>query len=1044
MARIARKMNTGKALAIAMAAMLPMIPAHAQIHRIDIAAQDLAHALSQLAHAENLELLFDQSLVSGKSADAVNGATSTQQALDQLLRGTGLVYRRTATGAFVIFNDQARASTSRPEEPLAIEEILVVGRRTQNTDIRRSIDDIQPYQVSDSGSITNAQPATVEDFLRTRLSSDTLAFALDQDPLNNTGSTRSLVDLRGLGPDQTLVLVDGRRLPSIPQYTGFTQSDLNGLSPGMIDRIETLASSTGGIFGIGAAGGVVNVVLRRDYEGAAFSATNGISARGDAWRWVAEGRFGYTIASTGTRVMLHVGHSQDDGLKWGDRDFVLRARQLQIERDPDHRVSLASPSLNFVSNDGSALTLKPSFGGGSLGASTTFLPLDAPALTAGGLDILKANAGKYDTALSPDGQGAGQSLINSRRATSIVATVRQEIAPWLEAYLDLLWLEDDGSAAVAAANTAFNQLRGGSPSNPFVQLVNFSFPTPGLVGRAQTLTVTDRASVGLIVRLGGDWSANFDAALGEARTSSSMTAISDNPGVINPFLGAAALAAQLASLKVVPDSASSDNSRLNDFNLRLGGSLLDLPGGPLTLAAAGEFFREINTGSEGQSLSPPTAASQLPHTRRDVSSLFFEVRAPLVSDDSTLLPLRGLELQLALRGDRYVLAAPGLPAAGSLTPSALTTVSNRGEIFAQTFGAKVTPLPALTLRGSVSTGFTPPTSLQIIDLQLTGILGPDIIDPKRGGPQPFVTRDDQYTVSLLGSPSLGPQKTTTWSGGVILRPNSVPGLRLSLDYTRLSTDREITDFAQGDLEYFIDNEALYPGRIMRAPLTAADAALGHTGGKITHIDASSLQIGRAMVQAVDLALDYVNSSDLGTFHVTSQITWEPSFERWGDPTRPGYNLVDHADGVLSWRGNGGVAWSRGNWMTGFNLQFYSAYSAYLAKPQTEFIRIFLASVGDTAPPDGTNASYIPPQFYLDWIVGFRSMVNLMGSEPTIIEYRFGIKNILDFQPPVVAGTYAVESKNNGVNPYDYNPLGGYGGYGDPRGRRFALTISAAL
>jgi outer membrane receptor protein involved in Fe transport len=1047
MARIARKMDADGALAIVMAAAFSMAPisAHAQIHQIDLSAQDLASALSQLAHTENLELLFDQPLVTGKIAGAVHGATSAQQALDQLLRGTGLAYRQTAAGTFVIFNDQTRASTSRPEAPLAIEEILVVGRRTQNTDIRRSIDDIQPYQVSDSGAIDNAQPATVEDFLRTHQSSNTLAFALDQDPINNTGSTRSLIDLRGLGPDQTLVLVDGRRLSSIPQYTGFTQSDLNGLSPGTIDRIETLGSSTGGIFGIGAAGGVVNVVLKRDFEGAAFSATNGISAQGDAWRWVAEGRLGFTNASTGTRAMLHVGHSQDDGLAWGDLDFVLRARQLQIERSPDRRVSLASPSINFVTNDGSDLILKPAFGGGSLGTSTTFLPLDAPPIAAGGLDILKANAGQYDTALSPDGQGTEQSLINSRRATSVLATIRQKVAPWLEAYLDLLWLQDDGSAAIAAGDTAHNQLQSGSPANPFNvrQSVNYSFPTPGLVGSARTLTVTDRMSAGLIVRLGGDWSANLDAALGEARISSTTAGFHDSTLIVDPFLGAAAFAAQIASLHVEPLSESRHNSRLNDFNLRLGGPLLDLPGGPLTLTAAGEFFREINTGLRVQEFAPP-GESALSHTRRDVTSLFFEARAPLVPTDSAFAPLRGLELQLALRGDRYVLTAPGLPAAGSLTPSAATTVSNRGEIFARTFGAKVTPIPALTLRGSVSTGFTPPTSVQIIDFRLTGILGPSIVDPKRGGPQPFVTRDDQYTVSLLGSSSLGPQKTTTLSGGVILRPDFVPGLRLSLDYTRLSTNKEITDFAQGNLGYFIDNEARYPGRIVRTPLAAEDAALGYTGGKITHIDASSLQTGRSVAQAVDFSLDYVNSSDLGTFHVVSQITWEPSFERQGDPTQPAYNLVDHADGLLSWRGNTGVTWSRGDWMTGLNLQFYSAYSGYLAKPQTEFVRIFLASVGDTAPPDGTNASYIPPQFYLDWLFGLRSELHLLGSEPTIVEYRFGIKNVLDFQPPVVAGTFAIKSKNNGVDPYDYNPLGGYGGYGDPRGRRFALTISAAL
>ncbi len=966
----------------------------------------------------------------------MHDATSPQQALDQLLSGTGLSYRQSAAGTFVIFREQIKAD-ALPEPALAIEEILVEGHRTQNTDIRRSPDDIQPYQVTDSVTIANAQATTAEDFLRTHLSLNTEAFALDQDPLNNTGSTRSQIDLRGLGPDQTLVLVDGRRLPSIPQLTGFTQPDLNGFSPGMIDRIETLGSSTGGIFGPGATGGVVNIVLKRDFEGAELNATNGVSAQGDAWHWGLQGRFGFTNADSGTRVMLSVGYLQDDGLKFGDRDFVLGARELQIQRTPGQRVSLASPSINFDSNDGSILTLKDSFGGGSLGASTTFLPTDAPPLAAGGLAMLKANAGGYDTALSPDGQGTYQSLINSRRATSVLATLRQEIAPWIEAYLDLLWLQNDGAAAIAAANTAINSLQPSSPANPFNQAVNISFPTPNLIGRAHTLTLTDRVSAGLIVRLGGDWSANFDAALGEARVSSTLAAISDNARNVNPILGGAALASQLASLQVAPLSLTTDNSRLNDFNLRLGGPLIQLPGGPLTLSATGEFLREINTGVLTQMFFPP---AQLPtgHTRRDVTSLFFEARAPLVSADSALVPLRGLEFQLALRGDRYVLTVPGSPALGSSAPA--PDAVNRGEIFAQTFGAKVTPIPALTLRGSISTGYTPPTSLQIIDLRLSGFLGPQIVDPKRGGAQPlnFV---DSYAVSLTGSPNLRPQKTTTFSGGVILRP--LPGLRLSLDYTRLSTDREITNFAQGDLEYFIDNEALYPGRIVRAPLTAADAALGYTGGKITYIDASALQTGRSVVQAVDLSLDYVRTTDIGTFHVSSQITWEPSFRRWGDPAQPSYNLADHADGPVSWRGNSGVSWSRGDWLTGLNLQFYGAYSGYFATPQTELVRAFLASVGPTNA-NGTNASYIPAQFYLDWILGLRSALTLAGSEPTSVEYRFGIKNILDRQPPVVAGTFAIQTKNNGANPYDYNPLGGYGGYGDPRGRRFELSISAAL
>jgi hypothetical protein len=89
-------------------------------------------------------------------------------------------------------------------------------------------------------------------------------------------------------------------------------------------------------------------------------------------------------------------------------------------------------------------------------------------------------------------------------------------------------------------------------------------------------------------------------------------------------------------------------------------------------------------------------------------------------------------------------------------------------------------------------------------------------------------------------------------------------------------------------------------------------------------------------------------------------------------------------------------------------------------------------------------SHIPAQVYLDWTVALRSRLNLIGSEATAIEYRFGIKNLLDAQPPVVTGTFAIQSRNTGVSAYDYNPLGGYGAYGDARGRRFEMAIAIAL
>ena len=77
------------------------------------------------------------------------------------------------------------------------------------------------------------------------------------------------MDLRGLGPDRTAVLINGRRVPGNP-FTGSSSVDLNSIPLSAIERIEILADSASAVYGADALGGVVNFIMRDDYDGAEF------------------------------------------------------------------------------------------------------------------------------------------------------------------------------------------------------------------------------------------------------------------------------------------------------------------------------------------------------------------------------------------------------------------------------------------------------------------------------------------------------------------------------------------------------------------------------------------------------------------------------------------------------------------------------------------------------------------------------------------------------------------------------------------------------
>ncbi len=996
------------------AAVLP----HFTIH-----AGSLSPALTDLAKQSGIDILFSEGVAGNRTSPQVRGKMTPEAALARLLAGSGLTYHRTADGAFVI---AVAADTAAVPTPAAdpIPEILVVGRRAQNSDIQRSEDDIQPYQVSSRRTLEDSHSGSLQAFTRSRLPANAQIASPAQDILAGGGSTRSEINLRGLGPAQTLVLVDGRRLPSLPGFPyGFSQPDINGIPIEVVDRIETLTATAGGIYGPGATSGVVNLILQRDYRGAEVSLTSGITTRGDAPEARLVARLGFTPDNGHTDIMVTFSRSVSADLRAGDRDYIEGARIRRYANDPtDFLASMpVGNAINVFASQN--LVLDPQFGGIALGSKITSLPLGLGGDVAARNALLVANAGKLDINL-PDSLGGQRDYVSSRPSgRAILANLRHRFgSSGVEAIFDVIDTRNNGRLD-GRPSPLNNVIVANSPTNPFQQNIALSFPLSDITATQTSDIHVLRYTAGLVVPLPRRWRGNLEytGGLASNTTHTTLNALGDYLYTAyvygEPFGGRRALdplgdwskfVDALDSYARSSFTSLTQTTRSSDTTFRLAGPLFRLPGGNATLALQAEDRRERIGAAQYRMFDTGTfdLDAHFPRLVQRTSSLAGELRLPVGGDHGLL---RQLELQLALRGDRVWTTLPETITLFAIDPPPVT---NRNTALAYTAGVRMRPTDVVMLRASISTGILPPTVAQVAST--TFVSASSEHDPQRGN-RPL-SADGSYSIVRGGSAALRPERARSLSAGVVLTPFGDDGPRLSADFTRIDTHDEIGALPGLSILALLADPALYPDRLERAPLTSADAALGFTAGRITRIDLTTGNIARSRLDAVDLTLDYpLSTRRYGDFRFYANATWQPSYWQQTAAGQLRRERIGYSDGPLSWRGNGGVDWSFGALRLGLNGQFYSRYRVTASDPAQPNAQL-LAYQG---------SSHIPAQFYLDFSAAYRFVDGAGWLVPRGAQLRLGILDLFDHSPPIVT---------------DPNSAG-YSYYGDARRRRVELTIA---
>lgn len=979
--------------------------------------------------------------------------------------------------------DPARTDTgtkekSEKEEPQSeesssnIPEVLVWGSRILNMDIRRSKDDPQPYVIFDHQRIEQSAATNIEDFLKRRLSQNATADTNSQKTTDMGNSSN--INLRGLGTGQTLILIDGRRAPvQLDRFGGLGQADLNGIPLAAVERIEVLPTTAAGIYGGGATGGVVNVILRRDYDGIDTRINFEDSLKHDAAGRRVDIAAGFDFEDGRTNVLLAGSFSHQNSIAIRDRDFTQRYRDRVLANSGnDYMVfDTGLPPLGATTNIRSIdisqnLTLKD---GTPLNSPITFVPpgyfgpFDDPIShfhVPDGGQALVANAGKYNLEWANNTQGSlfrgGKFALQSEpTVTSVLATVRRQFTPRIQGFLDVMDSKNDHIWPYTEVGDIFWRIRADQPTNPFNQDIYVTFPFNSSDDNRRVIIRNTRASAGLIWQLGERWMGEadyvwnqtyntsvtasgliYDSYVGFWESVTGEKVVNQETGIQFVPADRPAYTQVIRDLELYPIDLDQFGPlgyhytlkpakvTLQDISLRVGGPIFSLPAGDVSLTGLLEYRTQDMSSSTFR--HNVVRYNFTPSRSEKVNSVYLEARLPLVSERNAMPAVRSLELQLAARRDEYTINGvtsnfDNLVSLAEIDSLEIARATGKLSSIDPTIALHYQPLEDLAIRASYGTGFTPPNVNQ-----LTPALGASsFLDPRRGNTFQFIP--DGFT-RLGGNPDLNPEESENLSLGLIFTPRFIPRARLSLDYTKIEKTDNI--FAPSP-QFIVDFEEVYPDRVVRGPNLPNDPA--GFAGPVTFIDITALNLLKSEVEAYDLQLDYdLQMQSLGNIAFSLLSTWTTHFRQQNAPHAPLLEYVGFhpRDGgaPLKQRANLSATWRFQNWQVGWDTDYYHSYLAYAATADT-------ASIAHAIRIQG--AERIPRQIYHNLYAGIS--FGELGSGSVFDRVlgntgiAIGVKNVFNKAPPFDAFSFGFPNSN-----------GYYSAFGDPRLASYYVTLKHAF
>lgn len=819
--------------------------------------------------------------------------------------------RPSLVGACALVAVSTTATAQEADTEQVMEQIVVTG-----TSIRGVASAGAPVIAMDREELIATGLATSSDLARAlpqvlNLGADESRLGGAQDGAAN--ATRvSGINLRGIGNEATLLLINGRRLAP----AGIIKSlyDPNVIASAAIERLEVVVDGASAIYGSDAVAGVVNIITRKDFNGAETMARYGV-ADGTNQKIISQ-NFGFSWDSGS--VFAAYEHNERDSLSGADRDFASNDRRSR--GGSDARPTLSSP--------------------GNIVVGTTRYPL--PAGPGTGLTPAQLTAGtgnRFD-------EGAFADLLPNQERDSFFLDARQEFGRldiWYQGWYSEREFDErvaPASGQLRVPNTNAYFVAPAALGSPAFVNVEYRFLAEDADPRLKGYENAQQNAVGAGFDLGGDWRIEGYANLSKNRgfqrrgaitNGAALTAAlaSSNPATaFNPFGDGSFNVTNNPGLVdiIIANRDTSGTSEVRDLALKADGPLFELPGGDVRVAVGverhdNEFRQTLNANNV---LASGEVTTKNILNRRHNTSYFGEVFVPIVDASQAIPGIQSLNLSVAARREEY---------------------SDFGSTTDPKVGLIWKPISSLTARATYGTSFRAPSLVDTSE-QIHNIFIQNLTDPTGAG---GITRGIYHNG---GRSSLQPEEATTWSVGMDWQPTGVlQGLTASLTYY----DVDYTDRIDVVLNTALTNGAVYGPYIVRRP-AASDAAgtaafnalvaeflanpdLQSPAEPVTNInaiiDGRRANLGSMKQQGIDVNLGYNFDTDFGNWRVGLDVAKILDLTRSIAPGLPYADVLDTFSNPVDLRARASFGWRLGGWAANMYLNYVDSYSNTAITPNVD-------------------------------------------------------------------------------------------------------------